>query len=101
MVEHSDYVFAANSLPDGRLVGFARVLTDRVFKALVFDVIVAPDHRADGIGRGLMEQIVGHSDLRKVAHLELYCLPEMAPFYERWGFSTDVSGLQLMRRRVG
>ena len=29
----------------GHLVGFARVLTDTVYKALIFDVIIHPDHR--------------------------------------------------------
>lgn len=25
-----------------------------------------------------------------------YCLPEMIPFYERWGFSDKIGGIQLM-----
>lgn len=101
VVEHSSLVFAICSEPGARLVAFARVLTDRVFKALIFDVIVAPAHRDEGLGRRLMERITNHPDLEHVRHLELYCLPEMIPFYEKWGFSTDVSGVSLMRRKAG
>jgi len=45
-----------------------------------------------------MDWIVEHPDLRAVRHFELYCLPELRGFYERWGFSSDVGGIVLMRR---
>lgn len=64
----------------------------------MFDVIVAPAFRNLGLGRQLMETIVKHPTLKVVKHLELYCLPDMVPFYERWGFSTEVSGVTFMRR---
>jgi GNAT superfamily N-acetyltransferase len=99
VIEGSQYVFGLCTNPGEQLVAFARVLTDRAFKALIFDVIVAPGVRGEGLGRQLMERIVGHPDLKDVKHLELYCLPEMVTFYEKWGFSTNVSGVTFMRRR--
>ena len=81
----------------GSLVAYARVLTDFTFKALVFDVIVADDHRGDGLGEKLMQAIKGHEKLARVKSFELYCLPEMFAFYERHGFSTDVADIKLMR----
>ncbi len=98
MLAGSDHVFALCTSPGGQLAAFARVLTDGVFKALLFDVIVAPAFRNQGLGRLLMDAVVNHSALSRVRHIELYCLPEMAAFYEQWGFSTDVSGVSLMRR---
>jgi hypothetical protein len=47
-----------------------------------------------------MDRIVKHPCLKVVKHIELYCLPPMVPFYEKWGFSTDVSGVTLMRKRT-
>jgi GNAT superfamily N-acetyltransferase len=98
MLQRSDFLVAFCNEPDGHLVAFARVLTDMVFKAFIFDVIVAPKHRDEGLGRRLIERILQHSDLRNVTHFELYCLPELVPFYEKLGFSTDVSGVCLMRK---
>jgi predicted GNAT family N-acyltransferase len=98
MLEHSKFLFAFCNESDGHLVAFARVLTDMVFKAFIFDFIVAPKNRHEGLGRLLMERILQHSDLRNVQHIELYCLPELVPFYEKLGFSANVSGVSLMRR---
>jgi predicted GNAT family N-acyltransferase len=39
------------------LIGYARVLTDFTFKALIFDVIVAEHHRGEGLGQKLMALI--------------------------------------------
>jgi GNAT superfamily N-acetyltransferase len=79
MLEHSNFLFAFCNESDGHLVAFARVLTDMVFKAFIFDVVVAPKYRHEGLGRLLMERILQHSALRNVQHIELYCLPELVP----------------------
>lgn len=79
------------------LVGFVRVLTDFVFKALIFDVIVSEQARGLKLGHQLMELVCNHPKLKKVKHFELYCLPEMLAFYERYGFSEQVGDIKLMR----
>lgn len=38
-----------------------------------------------------------HEKPKKVKSFELYCLPEMVPFYESHEFSTHVGGITLMR----
>jgi GNAT superfamily N-acetyltransferase len=81
----------------GSLQGFARVLTDYVFKALVFDVIVASNQRGTGLGKKLLSLVLNHPQLRPVKHVELYCLPEMSGFYAKLGFSSDVGQINLMR----
>ena len=79
------------------LVGFTRVITDYVFKAFVFDVIVRQDARCLGLGKQLVALVTTHPKLKSVRHIELYCQPELVPFYEKRGFSSDVGGFQLMR----
>jgi GNAT superfamily N-acetyltransferase len=91
-------IFALVRRPSDDLATFARVLTDGVFKALIFDVIVAPAFRGIGLGDRLMQRIVTDARLSKVRHLELYCLPDLEPFYERVRFSSKVGGVALMRR---
>jgi ribosomal protein S18 acetylase RimI-like enzyme len=82
----------------GKLVGFARVLTDFVNKALIFDVIVDPGFRGRQLGRHLMDVVLGHPQLLGVAGFELYCREEMIPFYRLWGFEVgDVANLMGVR----
>jgi len=84
-------------LDDDELVGFTRVLTDFTFKALIFDVIVSASHRDKGLGSRLIQLVKTHPELQQVRHFELYCLPELEPFYQRQGFSDDVAGTRLLR----
>src|ERR1700730_9366575 len=63
MIDGTDHVFALVTDPGGQLAAFARVLTDGVFKGLVFDVIVAPGFRDQGLGRRLMDCIISHPTL--------------------------------------
>jgi GNAT superfamily N-acetyltransferase len=97
MLRHCDLIVAITEAASGRLLGFARVLTDFVYKALIFDVIVDTAYRSQGLGRKLMEAVVNHQGLQSVKHLELYCLPEMVPYCERWGFTSELGKLRLMR----
>ena len=102
MLEHTDLLVGVCAEPGGKLVGFTRVLTDRVYKALIFDVIVAQAHRGAGLGRRLVQYVLDHPMLADVRHVELYCKPELIPFYEQWGFSkpgADVNFLRLQTRR--
>lgn len=80
------------------LMAFARVLTDYVFKAFVFDVIVHPAQRGKGLGDQIMSVIKHHERLKSVRHIELYCLPELTVFYSKHGFSADTGNIQLMRQ---
>ena len=98
MLAGSDLVFGMIADPGGTLAGFARVLSDRVFKAVVLDMIVAGPWRGEGLGRRLMGAVLAHPELAGVRHFELYCLEEVAPFYEQWGFTADMGSLCFMRR---
>lgn len=94
----SDAVVAVIERFTGRLVGFARVLTDRVCLAVILDVVVAPDVRGSGVGAMLMEAVLGHPGVAGVRSIELVCQPDLMPFYRRWGFTDQVGQSRLMRR---
>jgi GNAT superfamily N-acetyltransferase len=85
--------------PDGdELVAFARAMTDGVYKAMIFDIIVKSTWRNTGLGGLLMETVMNDPALINIKHRELYCLAEMVPFYEKWGFSDELTGLHFMRK---
>lgn len=97
LLENSDEVVAFSDAETERLVAFARVLTDYVYKAFVFDVIVDAEHRGAGLGDRVVESILDDPALASVEHVELYCLPDLVAFYERWGFDADLGDLRLLR----
>lgn len=84
-----------------QLIGITRVLTDFVYRAMIFDVIIKPTHRKMGLGAKLMDAVLNHPKLQPVENLALRCWPHMVPFYERWGFSDDVSEIKFLRRTTG
>lgn len=98
MVQHTDIIIAFCEPKTKKLVAFTRIITDYTYKALVLDVIVAAPYRSTGLGRRLMDAVANHPALKKVRHIELYCLPELVPFYQQWGFTTELGELKFMRR---
>ena len=98
MLLHSDYVFGICRADSGQLVAFARVLSDRVFRAFIFDVIVAAEYRDQGLGLSLVEQIASHPELSRIQSIQLSCLPEMMPFYQKFGFARSAQVFMLRQR---
>ena len=85
MLARSDIVVAAVDRTSDRLVGFARVITDFTYVALILDVIVEPEFHGRGIGAMIMESVVTHPRLAGVRSLELVCQPDVVGFYGRLG----------------
>jgi ribosomal protein S18 acetylase RimI-like enzyme len=84
MLRHTDVALCAW---DGdHLVGFGRVLTDFVYRATIWDVIVDEAYQKQGIGAEIVQRILNHPRLKKV---ELFWLCTRRPgFYEKLGFSS-------------
>lgn len=77
----------AVGLRDGNeLVAAARVFTDFVYYAKVYDVIVAESQRGDGLGERLMEAVTEYPDIDSIDVIELLCREGLIPFYESCGF---------------
>ena len=66
---------------DDRLVGFARVLSDDRFRALIDDVIVDESYRGQGIGSSMMQLL--NCRLAHVEEVFLRCENERVGFYQR------------------
>lgn len=105
--EEASLVLQGSSLTIGvvdeqdNLIAFTRVLTDYIFKAFIFDVIVSPDWRGKGLGDALVQQIKTNERLTRVKHFELYCKGDMIDFYTRHGFTHELGDLNLMRWTQG
>ncbi|MBP8153733.1 MAG: GNAT family N-acetyltransferase [Nitrospira sp.] len=97
MLAKTDVVISAWDGP--RLVGFGRVLTDYVFRASIWDVIVDRDYQGRKIGTEIVRRILDHPTLQQV---ELFWLCTRMPgFYERLGFSAkEQTGMVWSRKKA-
>jgi ribosomal protein S18 acetylase RimI-like enzyme len=90
MLARTDYHFSA--WDGGRLIGFARVLTDGIYRATLWDVVVHPDYQRRGVGEELMNRILAHPVLSKVEKFWLNTRDKFG-FYEKFGFVRSDQGM--------
>ena len=90
MLKNTDYHFSA--WDDKRLIGFARVLTDGIYRATLWDVVIHPDYQGQGIGEELMNRILSHPVLSKIEKFWLNTRDKFG-FYEKFGFIRSDQGM--------
>jgi ribosomal protein S18 acetylase RimI-like enzyme len=98
MLLHTDLTLCAW---DGeRLIGFGRVLSDFIYRATIWDVIVDRAYQGQGVGTEIVQRILKHPRLERV---ELFWLCTRRPgFYEKLGFSSkEQIGLVWSRSKHG
>jgi len=83
-----------------RLVGFGRVVTDGVMHAMIYDLIVHPDHQNRGIGGDILAYLVDKCLELGIRDIQLFCAAGKRRFYEKRGFVArpdDAPGMQYAR----
>ena len=73
---------------DGRLVGIGRATSDGVFRAVLWDVVVAAEHQGQGLGRRLVESLLSYPAIGEAERVYLMTT-NSSGFYERLGFQTQ------------
>jgi len=96
MLAQTHLVLGLQDSETGKMVAFCRVLFDGLYRGTVYDVMVTKAYQGLGVGRQLMEAVVAHPRLQQVEHIDLSCLPEMMPFYSKFGFQ-PITEVQFMR----
>ena len=82
---------------EDHLIGFARVITDDRYRALIDDVVVDSAYRGQGIASKMLEKL-----LNRMQHIEevmLDCAPELEGFYGRFGFQSKESSSLLLKNQ--
>ena len=90
MLANTDYYFTGWDGP--RLVAFARVLTDGIYRATLWDVVVDAAYQGRGVGEGMMGVILSHPVLSRVEKFWLNTRDKQK-FYERFGFVSSSHGM--------
>lgn len=70
-----------------RLIGFARASSDGVYRAVLWDVVLAEEFRGLGLGRKLVESLLKSSMLKNVERIYLMTT-NGSGFYQQLGFDS-------------
>jgi ribosomal protein S18 acetylase RimI-like enzyme len=68
---------------EAHVVGFGRALSDGVYNAAIYDVVVDPDYQGRGVGRRIMADLLDR--LRDVSCVHLVATTGKEAFYRRVG----------------
>ena len=80
-------------------VGFARVVTDFVTFAWLCDVFILETHQGQGLGKWLVECVVGHPDLQAMRRI-LLATRDAHELYRRYGGFTGLAAPDRWMERV-
>ncbi len=95
-IQHSDPVV---TVWDGeRLIGFARATSDRVYRAVLWDVVIHPEYRGRGLGRTLVQTVLAHPSVQAVERVYLMTSSQQG-FYERLGFTENLTTTMVLFNR--
>jgi len=81
-----------------RMVGFGRASSDGIYRAVLWDVVVAGDLQGRGLGRRVIEALLASPRLREVERVYLMTTNSNG-FYEQTGFSSVSSQHLLIRKQ--
>ncbi|MBF2066268.1 MAG: GNAT family N-acetyltransferase [Calothrix sp. C42_A2020_038] len=73
-----------------KLVGFARATSDCVYRATIWDVVIHPDYRSQGLGSKLVETVLSHPRVNRVERVYLMTTHQQG-FYEKIGFERNTT----------
>ena len=81
-----------------RMVGFGRASSDGIYRAVLWDVVVAGDLQGRGLGRRVVEALLASPRLREVERVYLMTTNSNG-FYEQMGFNKVASQHLLIRKQ--
>lgn len=89
--------FAVSAYCDGKLVGFARAISDKVMYAAIYDVMVLPEYKLNKIGSTLVSNITQQCKDAGVFSVHLFAADGTEPFYNHLGFKARPVNMPGMR----
>ncbi len=86
MLSHSTVVVSL--WKQNRLIGFGRATSDLVFRAVLWDVVIASDHQGLGMGKLIIEALLANKKIKSVEKIYLMTT-NSADFYKQLGFKLN------------
>lgn len=97
MLDGTSICFSARH--QDKLVGFCRMITDFVYRASLWDVIVHPAHQGQGLESSLVDYALNHPAIRGIPMILTYT-SEWESFMESRGFEPRKGAMLLLRRPI-
>jgi ribosomal protein S18 acetylase RimI-like enzyme len=69
-----------------KLVGAVRVLSDKMFRSVIYDLLVLPEYQNKGIGTELIKRCIAHFPNSEWL---VQTLQKTSPYYEKHGFKIN------------
>ena len=73
---------------DKKLIGFGRASSDGIYRAVLWDVVVANNFQGIGYGRLIVEALISNQSLKNVEKIYLMTTNQEG-FYIQIGFTTE------------
>lgn len=90
---HTSFVFV-----DKKLAGLGRALSDGIFNASIYDVIVSPSFQGEGYGKLIVNDLL--SQLEEVSCVHLISTSGNEEFYRKLGFKRTKTGMARYLNRL-
>ncbi len=94
MIAGTNMCFSARF--NDKLVGFCRILTDFVYRAALWDVMVHPEHQGKGVGSALVDYALTHPAIKKIPLILTYT-SEWVSFFASRGFEAREGSMIMLR----
>lgn len=90
-MEHT--LFRVSIFDGDKIVAMARMIGDMGLNYYIKDVVVRPEYQGKGIGRMLINELLGYVNDNGVTGTEIFvelcAMPDKIPFYEKFGFDAN------------
>jgi GNAT superfamily N-acetyltransferase len=97
-LNHSWYTVTAYDA--GQLVGFGRVVSDGVLYGVIYDMIVRPSHKGQGIGTEILNRLTAKCQAAGLRDIQLFSAKGKSAFYGHHGFVERPQDAPGMRYQV-
>ena len=71
------------------LIGFGRATSDKIYRAVLWDIVVKSEFKGVGIGKLIVENLINQPSIKNVERIYLMTTKESS-FYSRLGFKKEI-----------
>lgn len=94
-------LFRISIYDNDKLIAMARLIGDKGLDYYIKDVVVIPEYQGKGVGRILVEELLKYINDNGISNTEIFvelcAMPDVIPFYKKFGFdSNEAQRLKMM-----